>query len=110
MFIKKQERKGLDSQGPHSKDGRQAPLLYSRHVQAPNGGNGNDQDHQIGGNIDHARADKHCVLVNALASCGNDVVFAEAFESDGEHQSNGVEEIPPEHEPDGPPDGSPAYT
>ena len=79
-------------------------------MQAPNGGNWDDQDHQIGGNIDHARADEDCIFVDALATCGNEVVFADAFESDGEHQSNGVEEVPPEDEPNRPPDGGPAYT
>jgi hypothetical protein len=79
-------------------------------MQTPNGDNRNDYDHKVGSDIDHACAYQDRVLVHALLPLGNNRTFIDAFKSDSQDESNGIQAIPPEDEPDCPPDSSPPYT
>lgn len=79
-------------------------------MQSPNRDNRDHQNHEVGGDIDHACTDQDGVLIYTLLPRGHQCAFPNAFESDGQDESDSVEEIPPKGEPDRPPDESPAGT
>ena len=97
---------GHDRDAADEEDGADFPLLVRGHGQAPDGGDGDDQDHDVAGDVDGAGADQQRVFVNAL---GGDAfgIFSGAFGCFGDDQGDGVEDVVPEAEPDRPPDGRP---
>ncbi|KAL8992407.1 MAG: hypothetical protein Q9169_007123 [Polycauliona sp. 2 TL-2023] len=99
---------GQNCQSAGDEDGTQFPFLFRGHVQIPDAGDGDDEDHQVAGDVDDAGANQDGVSVDALAACGHDGVFADAFGGNGDDGRDGVEDVDPETCPDGAPDGSPA--
>ena len=79
-------------------------------MQAPDRGDRNDQDYDIGGDIDDTRTDQNGVVIHTLSTLGHQIGLAETFERDGQDEGNGVEQVSPEGKPDGPPDTGPART
>ena len=77
-------------------------------MQTPYGDEGNYQDYQIGGDIDDTCANQNSVFIDTLLALSHQGIFSDTLECDGQDKSNGVEQIPPECQPDGPPDARPA--
>lgn len=79
-------------------------------MQTPDSNQRNYQDYKIGGDIDDTRADQNSVFIDTLLALGHQGIFADTLECDGQDKGNGVEQVPPEGQPDGPPDARPAST
>ena len=69
-------------------------------MQPPDGGNWDDQNHQIAHNIDDAGAHHYRVLVDALIFPYNAIGFADALGYYCQNKSNRIEKVPVEDEPD----------
>lgn len=69
---------GEHGEAADDEDGAQFPFLLRRHVQSPDADDGDDEDHDVAGDVDDGGADQHGVFVDALAACGHDGVFADA--------------------------------
>ena len=91
---------GDDGDAADEEDGRNFPFLVRGHVQPPEGDDGDDENHDVAGDVDGAGADKECVFVDALFTVGDADVLSGAFSCFGYDQSDGVEDVVPEAEPD----------
>lgn len=90
-------------QRPYSKDGTQLDLLLLGHMQSPDRGNWNDQDHEIAHNTDDASADEYNIWILAFCFCKIIMRFANAADTAGrnhdDYESDRIEEVPVEDEP-----------
>ena len=91
---------GDDGDAADEEDGGDFPFLVRGHVQSPDGDDGDDEDHDVAGDVDSAGADEEGVFVDALFAVGDTDVFSGAFGRFGDDQSDGVEDVVPEAEPD----------
>ena len=71
-------------------------------MQAPNSNNRNDENHEIGDDIDCRGTDKDSELVNTISVAGLDLFFTHALCEYCQDQRQGVEKVPPKDEPDRP--------
>lgn len=93
------DRKRASSQRPYGENGTQLNLLLLGHMQSPDRGNRDDQNHEIANDVNDASADEYSVLIQALLSSCNFSGFADAFGRNGEDEGKRVEKIPVEDEP-----------
>lgn len=70
-------------QRPYSKNRAQPKFLLLGHMQSPDRGDRNNQNHKIAHNVDDASADKYGVFIKALVSPCNLVGLANAFGRNG---------------------------
>ena len=90
-------------QRPYSKDGTQLDLLLLGHMQPPDRGNWNGQDHEIAHNTGDASAYEYDIWIVAFCFCKIIVRFANAADTIGrkhdDNENERVKEVPVEDEP-----------
>ena len=90
-------------QRPYCKNGTQLDLLLPGHMQPPDRGNWNDQDHEIAHNTDDAGADEYSIWILAFCICKIIFRFAMVADTTGRNHDDDederVEEVPVEDEP-----------
>lgn len=91
---------GASSQRPYSKDGSQLCFLLFSHLQPPDRGNWDGQNHQIAHEIDDARADEYDVSSVAFVSMRYYCPLDASSHRRDNNQAEGVAKIPGEDNPD----------
>ncbi len=90
-------------QRPYTKNSTQFDLFFLGHMQPPDCGNWNDQDHEIAHNSDDASADEYNIWILAFCLCKVIMRFANTTDTTGRNHDDDederVEEIPVEDEP-----------
>ena len=89
-FVAEAHDAGYDGHAADEEDGGDLPFLVRRHVQPPDGDDGDDEDHDVAGDVDGAGADQERVFVDALFAARDGFLFTGAFGCFGEDQGDGV--------------------
>ena len=91
-------------QRSYSKNGTQLDFLLPGHMQPPDRGDWNDQNHEIAHDADDASGDHYDIWILTFCFRQIRMRFANAANTTGRNheddQSEGVEEVPVEDEPD----------
>ena len=85
-WTESREKKGPSLQGADGEDDRESKLSFLRHVQVPNGDNGDGEHGQVGGDVDARRRCRHGEGVDA--SLGRVPDLADALEEHDQDQDD----------------------